>query len=355
MAIYYTSSTAIGSGTGSYANPWTLQQAFDGAVAGDEVRILNDGTYLPTTRIDIDTNRGTSATAQIKFRGRKSDDTAYERATISGASIIGTALINFGFSSGSTSAFLLFDNLRFTVSPVNQDLWAASGAFYQRSITFIRCSFDNAGRYAFSGGFSNRFIHCEFFSNSALHLFSVGSSWFQSCFFKGAARIFSASSSLFFGCVFTNCGDFYSNMPSMVAHCTFDGKGSRVRVAELNAGSCVWVNNIFANYTGTVLVGGSSSVAQMFGNLFHNVGSSTDMTVADDFSVTGDPLFTNTTDGSENYVVGSSSPAISSGQPGIVPHTAFQNMTGYMGIGALLPLASGTNKPTNPFTQTVIR
>lgn len=355
MATYYTSSLATGSGTGTFANPWTLQQAFDNAIAGDEVRVLNDGTYLPTTRIDIDTNRGTSATATINYYGRKSDDTAYEMATISGASIVGTALINFGFSSGATNSFLRFHDLRFTASPSGQDLFASSGSFYMRNNAFVRCRFDNAGRYGFSGGFTNFFNRCVFDANSNLHLYSTANSFFVGCFFRGSARIFSAASSIFCYCVFTGSGDFYSNAPTAIINCTFDGKGSIARIIQSTGEQTFYVNNIIANYTSTAIYGGTGNLPKLSGNLFYNNGTNTNLSPIEDNSVTGDPVWTNTTTGSEDYSLQPTSAAIGAAQPGAIPHPTTSGNVGYATMGALIPQTSGgTSRPRNPFTQGVI-
>jgi hypothetical protein len=49
MATKYVSSSATGSGTGTLASPWTLDQAASGALLGDTVIIKADGTYIRTT------------------------------------------------------------------------------------------------------------------------------------------------------------------------------------------------------------------------------------------------------------------------------------------------------------------
>lgn len=350
MTIYYTSSLATGSGSGTFASPWTLQQAFDNAIAGDEVRILNDGTYLPTTRIDIDTNRGASSAATINYYGRKSDDTAYEMATISGTSIVGTALINFGFTSGSTSSFLRFHDLRFTASPSGQDLFASSGSFYMRNNAFVRCRFDNSGRYGFSGGFTNLFDRCVFDANASLHLFSTSNSFFVNCFFRGAARIFQAASCIFCYCVFTGSGDFYSNNPLAIINCTFDGKGTIARIIQTVGDGPFYVNNIIANYTSIAIDGGTSQLPKLSGNLFYNNGTNINFSTIEANSVTGNPLWTNTTTGSEDYSLQPGSAAIGSGQPGHIPHPTTAGNIGYATIGALIP-ANGSSGYYNPFRQ----
>ena len=81
MPTYYTTHNAGGGGVGRVAAPWTLQEAADQAVAGDEVRICNTGTYTPAATIDFDTNSGTHD-APIQFLGYDSAGTSREQALV---------------------------------------------------------------------------------------------------------------------------------------------------------------------------------------------------------------------------------------------------------------------------------
>ena len=50
MAIFFASSSATGVGDGSLSNPWTLQEGMV-VESPDELRIIADGTYLPTATL----------------------------------------------------------------------------------------------------------------------------------------------------------------------------------------------------------------------------------------------------------------------------------------------------------------
>lgn len=50
MAIFFASSLATGGGNGSFSNPWTLQEGMI-VESPDELRIIADGTYLPTATL----------------------------------------------------------------------------------------------------------------------------------------------------------------------------------------------------------------------------------------------------------------------------------------------------------------
>ncbi|HUU90639.1 MAG TPA: hypothetical protein VM238_05445, partial [Phycisphaerae bacterium] len=68
MPTYYTTHNAGGGGVGSFVAPWTLQEAADSAVAGDEVRVCNTGAYTPAAAFNWDTNAGTYQ-SPISFLG----------------------------------------------------------------------------------------------------------------------------------------------------------------------------------------------------------------------------------------------------------------------------------------------
>lgn len=50
MAIFFASSLATGDGDGSFSDPWTLQEGMD-VESPDELRIIANGTYLPTATL----------------------------------------------------------------------------------------------------------------------------------------------------------------------------------------------------------------------------------------------------------------------------------------------------------------
>ena len=338
MTVYYTSSSATGGGVGSFADPWTLQEAFDGAVAGDEVRILNDGVYYPTAQIDIDTNRGTDAVNNIKFLGRSADDASYEKATISANSLSSGFLIRFGFTSGATACYLQFEDIAFDGSYAGTDQFGTADSYYTRKCKFFRCVFRNSNRYTMCAGYYFEFYQSEFIDGVSLSNFAVQWSQYANCLFKNIGAVFSAGDRTnFYGCVFIDAIASYGN-PGNYFNCTFDGAGLQASaITNLSEIVCVF-NCVFVNFTGTALSGFENNSLACSGNYFYNNGTNASFSLnATNMTSGGDPLFVSTTPGSENYTPQTSSLLIGAGLTGTIPYADYQAMTGYGTPGALLP------------------
>ena len=342
MATYYTSSTALGGGAGSYSDAFTLQEAFDTAVAGDEVRVLNDGTYYPTSRIDVDTNQGT-ATSAIVFTGRNSGDTAEEVATISATSLTSGNVIYFDFGNANHS-FLNIKNLKFDGNVSGSPIVGAN-SFNNRGVHWFNCIFTNSDHYAFgNGGYFNSLTRCQFIDNASLALFSFKNGQVHGCYFEGSgtsqyANTVFASTSIFYGCVFRNCGNHYSDMTGFF-NCTFDGNGNQAKaIASGVTVNTPIVNCVFANYTTQAIEGGSSNAGiskVIQGCYFYNNASDTDFTIDSTNTLGGaDPQFPTTTNGTEDYTPQTGSPLIGAGQPSLIPNSSASDKTSKPTIGAI--------------------
>lgn len=348
MATYYTSSTALGGGVGSYADPFTLQEAFDTATAGDEVRILNDGTYSPTATINVDTNQGTSS-SPIVFVGRNSADTAEEVATISGTSILSGSVIYFNFGNTAHS-YVHIKKLKFDGSPANTDISTAYNV-YNRGVYWFDCIFTNSSKYALgSGCYFCQLIRCQFINNSSLALFLFNNSLVIGCYFEsntsGTNTVNGVFNSIspFYGCVFRNNGYVYSNMVGFY-NCTFDGNnavGKALTSGVVNTTPII--NCVFANYTVTAIDASSADTSYYIqGCHFYNNVSDSNFTIDSTTNTLSgtDPQFTNTTNGTEDYTPVSGSPLIGAGQPSLVPNFTASDMTSSPTIGAIVPTVSG--------------
>ena len=355
MATYYTSSTALGGGVGSYADPFTLQEAFDTATAGDEVRVLNDGTYSPTATIDVDTNQGTG-TSPIVFVGRNSADTAEEVATISGTSILSGGLMNFNFGNSSHS-HVYIKKLKFDGSPASTDMITAN-AFNNRGVYWFDCIFTNSSRYAYANGsWQCTMVRCQFINNASLALFGFKDGMLIGCYFEGngsgtttANGIFQCTSE-FISCVFRNNGHIYSDMRVFV-NCTFDGNNSIGKAMTAGVGKYTRiVNCVFCNYTVQAIDAGSTDETyRIQGCYFYNNTSDSDLTIDPTTNTLNgaDPQFTNTTNGTEDYTPQSGSPLFGAGQPKLIPNSTASDMTSSPTSGAIaLAPSSGGSSYTN--------
>lgn len=341
MTTYYTSSTALGGGVGSYADPFTLQEAFDTATAGDEVRVLNDGTYYPTTTIDVDTNQGTG-TSPIVFVGRNSADTYDEVTTISGTSLTSGSILNFDFGNSSHS-YVYIKKLKFDGSPANTDMISAT-AFNSRGIYWFDCIFTNSSRYAYgNGSWQSTMIRCQFINNANRALISWNDGVLIGCYFESSSSgtttangIFNTKSE-FYNCVFRNNGHIQT--PSVYVNCTFDGNNSIGKAIAGGVGSLTrLINCVFCNYTVRAIDAGSTEETHRIqGCYFYNNTSDTDLTIDPNTNTLNgaDPQFTNTTNGTEDYTPQTGSPLIGAGQPSLIPNSTASDMTSKPTIGAI--------------------
>lgn len=325
MATYYTSSTALGGGVGSYADPFTLQEAFDTAIAGDEVRILNDGTYNILSTIDVDTNAGTAGN-YITFRGRNSADTAYEMATISGSSLAINSHILDATGNLNSYTYFIFQDLRFTTTTGSGRIWTQVYNRCRRNL-WKDCRFDNCSGYGLTCGHDTSFYNCEFHDNS-INLFGLRSGSIVSCcsFRDGAVGSSNCEGdTLWIGCVFynftSNAHQTFSGTQRFV-HCTFDGCSRGIYDCK----SALVTNCLFSNLTIEAVNFNSSyyptNIEQLLfiGNYFYNNTSDINITPNDFMTANNtfagsDPQYVNTTAGAEDYNLQSGSPAIGTGVP----------------------------------------
>ena len=141
----------------SVGNAWlTIQKAADTITTGSTCLICADGTYLPATTIDFDTNGG-----GVVFKGCAADGTDDNTvATISGMGGSGY-LVALNHASGSGS----FYNLRFTQ--------AKSDAFHfddGSNYRFFNCEIDNAtsdGIHVSDSTVGGTLTDCHIHSNGA--------------------------------------------------------------------------------------------------------------------------------------------------------------------------------------------
>ena len=325
MATYYTSSTALGGGVGSYADPFTLQEAFDTATAGDEVRVLNDGTYSPTAAIDVDTNAGAYGN-EIVFRGRNSADTAYEMATISGSSLPLNAHIFDASANLNTYTYMVFEDLRLTATTGTGRGWTQ---LYNRCRFNVwrNCKFDNFPHYALYLGYAVSFYDCEFHNNTL----SIGglrsSSVVSGCSFRdgGVGGSNNEGELVWVNCIFYNMSSrahqTFSGSQIFIS-CTFDNMQYAVYGGKTRA----VINCLFSNCTTQAVNLDSTynpadnSQLLFIGNYFYNNTSDISVTpnafmTANNTFAGSDPQYVNTTAGAEDYNLQSGSPAIGTGVP----------------------------------------
>lgn len=178
MTDYYVDPAATGSNDGStWTNAWTdVQTAFDTVTAGNTCYCR--GTQTLTSRIDVDTNEGSSTTGRIKFIG----------CNASGVND-GTAFVIDGNSAVANCLYL--SAIGDFVSYINLEVKNATGNGVDGSgsligVDVINCSFHDHGGYGFRGyalNLSSHIHRSSFYNNSTHGMYSFrGSSITNSVF-----------------------------------------------------------------------------------------------------------------------------------------------------------------------------
>jgi hypothetical protein len=333
MATYY-----VSDGTGSDANSgasnvlaWeTIQKALDTAVAGDVVRVMNDGVYLITAPIDADTNSGTAA-SPIRFESWNAGGTAQEdgviiRANASIASILELAtaidaleFTGFDFDANSNATYCISNNVD-----------GSDGH------TFTRCTFRNATSHGVRGRGTSTFaifVACAFHSNGGSGYASAangrGPAQFYGCsIYDNASHGVLAQNSVFrvFMCqVYRNGGDGIVGSSTtsdnyFIVNCTFfDNDGDGVDLSTSGALGHFIFNTTCVNNGGYGFNLGSALgdklVLANFNHTHNNTSGASDVTLPGT-NQTGDPLFADAANG--DFTPQTGSPLIDNGLNNLV-------------------------------------
>lgn len=363
MTTYYVdpvSGNNINGGT-SFGLAWaTTQHAFDNATSGDTVLLCNTGTESVATQIDMDTAAGGSS-LQIHFAAADSsgneDDT--ETYTLQATAAI-TAILRLTTGGGGLQMRgVVFDGNSNATYCIHQDAFINASSFSRCEITgatadgarlvnithvhFTDCNIHTNGAIGVNGSTGSRGIFslhgCRVHDNTSDGIWTGrGPTSIVQCevYDNGGNGITLGNGGEY--CTIANCtidrndGDGINNDSGTVWH--------RVTgCAITNSGG----HGIATNSAGTVY--DRMSVVEY--NLFYSNTSgdheASTGVPGDRKNITGsDPLYTTTTDGSEDYTPGSGSPLISAG----VNSTT---------IGAKCPSSGGStvaivNRRTNSLT-----
>ena len=173
--IYGSSKKVYPSGSGTFADPYDIQSAFRAPSAGDEVRLLNDGTYQPTAGVLWDTAFG-AYDNPIAVRGRNAADTAYEQVTISGASMpASTSVLTF---TAIVNTYVRWHDLHFTQGTLHGVGTTSSMGKIQ---SWHDCRFSNCTQHGASLNEFQSWIRCEFDNNTFNGLSTGSNQYIYAC------------------------------------------------------------------------------------------------------------------------------------------------------------------------------
>ena len=176
MALWYVDPSAGDDGNGGTGtgDAWaTIQKALDNVTtAGDEVRLMNTATETPSAQVDLDTANTGSWTSKITFQGADGSGNALSAGsfyTISGSSLPATTdLLSWGTTG--LGDYLNFKNIRFTAATQhNLRIGPGSGLNFEVAAEFTECRIDSASSAGVYLGYGNylSFVDCEIDSNGA--------------------------------------------------------------------------------------------------------------------------------------------------------------------------------------------
>lgn len=333
MTTYYVdpaSGSDSNAGT-SFAAAWaTTQKAADTAVAGDVVRLCDTATETTAVQIDFDTNSGT-ATSMIEFESWNSTGTARQTGYTIQASAAMTSVINF---AGTVD----YVRLRGVTLDANSNAANALGNSVDtcQDIYLRQCAFTGGTSAGISirGTFAPSwyFLDCNTYGNAVGISHASGNRgpfvWRGGSVHDNTSHGWDVNKT---GCVMYRC-QIYDNggngincdsnsSGTSVVNCTIYGNtGDGIRLSSLSGRE--WIELTGTTMTGN---GGYGLNAQTTGNIkrssynhhYNNTSGSSDVTaLLGDDVVTGDPLFTSTTDGAEDFAPEDGSPLDGTGISG---------------------------------------
>ena len=210
----YVDASATGGGTGTQADPWTLNESLANVAAGDRVNV-KAGTYNVTN--DTCTTSGTR-TSPIVFRGYKTtigdlDNSNENLTSATDIPVVVTSTAGFGFNNCS---FLSVNHMNFEGGP-----WGYQSTGFRVAVPYgsvRKCRFTSTGTgpgansiACVTGGTTTVYIDC-YFSSSSTAGYEILSSCAVAlnCVFEGTGSsdgppAIESSVNGAYNCLFINC------------------------------------------------------------------------------------------------------------------------------------------------------
>jgi len=321
MAIYFASSSAIGGGNGSLSNPWTLQEGM-GVESPDELRIIADGTYLPTATL-VPSGRGTMSNPILITGCNLSGDVDGTKADISGATLPSATDI----LEHTITQYIMYNNLIVRNSPRHGIACQSNAKLQFNNINILNNAqwgatplTNSSARFSFTNclisgnmygiGYANasrmlnlKLIACtiENNSNTGLH---VGN---ELIVLKTVVKNNGIGI----------CANGTAPSTWLISSSTFYKNTNAIDVGNGRLDLSIIESNIFRNNTGYAFKSGSTIVDRIIimNNCFSNntSGDSESGLITGNGNIHEDPLFVSEVEGEENFNLQPTSPCINAG------------------------------------------
>lgn len=321
MAIFFASSLATGGGDGSFSDPWTLQEGMD-VESPDELRIIADGTYSPTTTLSP-TGTG-SANKPVLITGCSSTgDVDGTKADISGVNLSSEKDI----LEHTIAQYIMYKNLKVRNSPrhgitcpsatnlhfnnvdiLNNAQWGATPLTNSNArFLFTNCLI-SGNKYGIGTATNSRMpnlklIACTIENNSNTGIYVANELTVLKTVVKNNG----------IGILANNTA------PSMwlISNSTFYKNTNAINVGDGSLNLSIIESNIFRNNTGYAFKSGSTIVDRIMiiNNCFSNnsSGDSESGPITGNGNIHEDPLFVSEVEDEEDFNLQSTSPCINTG------------------------------------------
>ena len=324
MAIFFASSLATGGGDGSFSDPWTLQEGMI-VESPDELRIIADGTYLPTATL-VPNGIGTMSNPILITGCNLSGDVDGTKADISGAILPSeTDILNH-----PTTRNIMYKNLIIRNSPRH-------GITCSSSLSDTRLHFNNVdilnnaqwGATPLEDSFvkfsfTNCLISGNMYGIGAVYNYRMPNLKLIACTIENNSDtgIYVGDGLIVLKTIVKNNGvGIRANITTperwLISNSIFYKNTNAIDVGSGSLGLSIIESNIFRNNIGFAFKSGSTIIDRItiMNNCFSNnsSGDSDLGPITGNGNIHDDPLFVSEVEGEEDFNLQPTSPCINTG------------------------------------------
>lgn len=324
MAIFFASSLATGGGNGSFSNPWTLQEGMI-VESPDELRIIADGTYLPTATL-VPNGIGTTSNPVLITGCSLTGDVDGTKADISGATLPSeTDILNHPITQN-----IMYKNLIIRNSPRH-------GIACSSSLSDTRLHFNNVdilnnaqwGATPLEDGFvkfsfTNCLISGNMYGIGIVYSYRMPTLYLIACTIENNSDtgICVSNDLIVLKTIVKNNGvGIRANITTperwLISNSTFYKNTNAIDVGSGSLGLSIIESNIFRNNIGFAFKSGSTIIDRItiMNNCFSNnsSGDSESGPITGNGNIHDDPLFVSEVEGEEDFNLQPTSPCINTG------------------------------------------